>query len=250
MKRRKDYFLYRIIRWLVWLFYPKMQVQGEENLPEGEAVIVANHCQMNGPICSELYCPGKHYTWCAGQMMKLKEVPQYAYRDFWQGKPKAVRWFYKLLSYVIAPISVCIFNNVNTVAVYHDSRVISTFKATVKHLEEGARVVILPETDAPGNGILTPFQDKFIDVARLYYKRTGKCLSFVPMYIAPNLKKMYFGKPVTFSPDAPMEAERSRICAYLHGQITAIARALPEHKVVPYLNVSRKCYPSNKEENT
>ena len=56
--------------------------------------------------------PGDHAVWCNAEMMHLKEVPDYAYRDFWSLKPKAVRWFYRLLSYVIAPLSVCVFNNV------------------------------------------------------------------------------------------------------------------------------------------
>ena len=39
MARRKDYPLYRIIKFLVWLFYPKTAVEGAEQLPEEPAVI-------------------------------------------------------------------------------------------------------------------------------------------------------------------------------------------------------------------
>ncbi len=52
--RRKDYFLYRVIRFFVKLFSPKMEVTGTENLPEGAAIIVANHSQMYGPIACAL----------------------------------------------------------------------------------------------------------------------------------------------------------------------------------------------------
>ena len=90
--------LYRIIKGLVWFFYPKLKVVGSENLPDDAAIIVGNHTQMNGPIAAELYCPGKHYTWCAGQMMELKEVPDYAFQDFWSQKPKWTHPWYKLLS--------------------------------------------------------------------------------------------------------------------------------------------------------
>ena len=73
---------YQIIKKLVWLFYPKMEVLGAENLPDEPCITVGNHTQMNGPICAELYTPDPHYTWCAGQMMKLKEDPAYAFQDF------------------------------------------------------------------------------------------------------------------------------------------------------------------------
>ena len=237
--------IYRGIKYLVKIVYPRIEVIGTENLPHEAAVIVANHAQMNGPIACELYFPGKRYAWCAGQMMHLKDVPSYAYEDFWSRKPRFSRWFYKILSYIIAPLSVCVFNNANTIGVYRDSRIISTFKNTVNKLQEDANIIIFPEHDIDCNHIIYEFQDRFIDVARLYYKRTGKELNFVPMYIAPKLRKMYLGKPIRFCASNSMESERRRICDYLMTEITEIACSLPEHTVVPYRNIPKKNYPSN-----
>lgn len=243
IRKRISYRCYRIIRWFVKLFYPKIKVAGTENLPDAPCLVAANHSQMNGPIACELYFPGTRYTWCIGQMMNLKEVPEYAFRDFWAEKPKYIRWFYKLLSYIIAPISVCVFNNANTIAVYKDARIISTFKNTVKRLTEGANVVVFPEKSEPYNHIICNFQDKFIDIARLYHKKTGQELFFVPMYIAPSLKTMFIGKPVQFDSAASVDGERSRICSYLQEEITRLALSQPPHRVVPYNNIPKKEYP-------
>ena len=245
MKHQKPSLSYRIIKWFVRLFSPKFAVQGQENLPDEPALIVGNHSQMYGPIGCELYFPGNRYTWCAGQMMHLKDVPGYAYQDFWSQKPKVVRWFYKLLSYIIAPFSVCIFNNANTIGVYRDSRIISTFKTTVKRLEEGASVIVFPECYEAYNHIVHQFQENFVDIARLYYKRTGKALAFVPLYIAPKLKTMYIGKPIYFCPEGQPQEERKRICSYLMEQITSMACSLPEHIVVPYPNIPKREYKTN-----
>lgn len=245
-ERTFSYRCYRVIRWFVKLFYPKITVEGAENLPDVPCIVVANHSQMNGPIACELYFPGTRYTWCAGQMMNMGEVPEYAFRDFWSNKPKYSRWFYKLLSYIIAPVSVCVFNNANTIAVYRDARILSTFKNTVKRLSEGASVVVFPEHDAPYNHIINGFQDKFIDIAKLYYKKTGQELPFVPMYIAPARKTMYIGKPIVFEGSADMDSQRSRICSYLQEEITRIALAQPPHQVVPYKNIPKKQYPRSK----
>ena len=245
MTGKKPSLLYRFIKWLVWLFYPKMKITGAENLPDGPCLIVGNHTQMNGPIACELYCPGTHYTWCAGEMMHWNEVQPYAFRDFWSQKPKAVQWWFKLLSYLIVPLAVCVFNNANCIGVYHDARIMSTFKETVARLRQGARIVIFPEHDAPHNHILCGFQDRFVDVARIYHKKTGEALPFVPLYVAPALTTLCFGKPVYFDAAAPMDAERQRICGYLMDEITAIACSLPEHRVVPYRNIPKKLYPTN-----
>ena len=65
--------LYRLIKWGIACFY-KMDVVGRENIPEEAAILVGNHAQMNGPIACELFFPGNRYTWCAAQMMEMKEV--------------------------------------------------------------------------------------------------------------------------------------------------------------------------------
>ena len=249
MKKRNtfSYVCYRVIRFFIWLFYPKTTVEGTANLPKEACIVVGNHSQMNGPICGEIHFPGKRKIWCNHQMMHLKEVPDYAYQDFWSQKPKATRWFYKLLSYIIAPVSVCVFNNANTIPVFRDNRLLTTFKQTISALDEGENVIIFPECYEPHNHIVYQFQDHFIDVAKLYYKRTGKAISFVPMYIAPALRKMHIGKPVDFNPEAPIEDERHRISAYLMDAVTELAVHLPRHRVVPYPNLSKKEYPYNIE---
>ena len=244
MSKKKPW-LFRAIKYLVRLFYPKTEVVGLENIPDEPVIIVGNHTQLHGPIACELYFPDNYYTWCAGQMMKLKEVPRYAYTDFWSQKSKITRPLFKLASYIIAPLSVVVFNNARTIAVYKDNRILSTFRESIAKLQSGNSIVIFPEQDKRYNNIIYDFQEGFVDVARLYYKRTGKELLFVPLYIAPKLKKMYLGKPIKFSADTPIEKERRRICDYLMQEITDIACSLPEHTVIPYRNIPKKYYPTN-----
>lgn len=246
LKKRKSP-LFVVIRAAVKFFYPEIEVIGKENIPECDAVLVGNHCLMNGPISAELYLPDNCYTWCAGQMMNLKEVPKYAYADFWSQKPSYLKPFYKLLSYIIAPFSVSIFNSARTVAVYHDMRILSTFKTSVRMLKEGKNMVIFPEKDVPNNNIVYEFQDRFVDIAKLYCNTSGKLLTFVPMYISPKLKRIYIGDGIVFNPDIDIAEERTVICKYLSDEITRIARSLPEHKVVPYKNLPKKCFLSNKD---
>lgn len=237
--------LFRFIKYIVRLVYQKTEIIGLENLPNEPCVIVGNHSQIHGPIACELYLPENYYTWCASQMMKLKEVPAYAYKDFWSGKPKPLRPLFKLISYIIAPLCVLLFNNARTIAVYKDNRVLKTFKESITKLENKNNIVIFPEYDKIYNNIIYDFQEGFVDLAKLYYKRTGKELSFVPLYLAPKLKRMHLGKPIKFSADKPIEEERRRICDYLMSEITDIARSLPEHTVIPYRNIPKKQYPKN-----
>lgn len=246
MERKVSPF-FKFFKKLLGLLYPKTEFYGTENLTGEPMIFAGNHSQMAGPIICELSFPVSRYTWCAGQMMNLKEVPAYAYKDFWSEKPKFLKPFYKLASYLIAPFSVFIFNNANTVAVYKSSHGLSTYKDTIKLLNSGESIVIFPEHNQPHNHIIYDFQDKFIDVARLYYKKHKKEIFFVPMYIAPRLKEVHFGKPIRYCSANSADEERARIKEYLMKEITEIAVNLPTHTVVPYRNIPKKYYPKNKE---
>ncbi len=237
--------LYRLVRWFVRLFFPKMQLSGEENLPKEPCVIVGNHSQLYGPVSAELYLPFPHRTWCIGEMMDRKTVPPYAFEDFWSRKPRALHWFYRILSHLIAPVSELIFTNARTIGVYHDSRLVKTFRESMDALGAGGSIVIFPECYDEHNHIVHEFQDHFVDLARMYHRRTGKELRFVPLYVAPRLETLYFGEPVSYRADRPAEEERRRVCGALMDRITQIAVSLPEHTVVPYPNISKKEYPTN-----
>ena len=246
MEKKKTTVIYKIIKFFVRRIYGEIEVVGMENLQKKNTIIVANHCQMNGPISGELFMPDNCFIWCAGLMMKWKEVPAYAFSDFWSQKPKWTHPLYKLLSYVITPLSVCIFNNARTIAVYRDMRIKKTFKDTMQMLYDGANILIFPEKDEKYNNILYKFHENFIDVAKFYYKKTGMELTFVPMYIAPNMRKMYIGKGIRYNPENHIE-ERKRISSYLSDKITEIGRKLPAHIVIPYRNIPKKYYLTNKD---
>lgn len=240
-----SYAVYKATCALARVFFKRPELEGVERLPEGPCVIVGNHAQMNGPVYAELYLPGERAIWCSAEMMRLKDVPDYAFKDFWSGKPARVRWLYRILSYLIAPISVCVFNNAHCVPVYHDLRVVGTFRETLKCLEAGKRVVIFPEHAQAHNHIVYDFQDRFIDLGHMYRTRTGKDLDFVPMYVAPALGKLCFGNPVRCAPGRRTEQERMRVKGELMDAVTALADALPTHRVVPYLNLPKRDYPFN-----
>lgn len=227
------------------MWYKKITVVGAENLPEEPCVIVGNHSQANGPIMAQIYMPRQSYTWCISNMMHLKEVPAYAFEDFWSKKPKWSLWFFKICSYLIAPIGSFVMYHADTIAVYKDKRVMQTFTESVEKLQNGADVVIFPECYDEHNNIVHEFQQGFVDVARIYYRKTKKSLPFVPAYVCPGLKKLVFGKPIYYNTEAVPKEESERVRVALMDAISEIAYSLPYHKVVPYNNVTKKYYQDN-----
>lgn len=245
MTEKKTTWIYKIIHFFVDLFFPRMKIQGLDRLPDEPVIFVGNHSQTTGPLFSEMRLPGPHETWCAGEMMNWAEVSEYAFRDFWSFKPRWTHPFFRLISWLIAPLAICIFNNARTIPVYHDVRLRNTFRLSVQSLEAGESLVIFPEKNEKFNRILYAFQDKFVDTARYFYKKTGKSVCFVPMYIAPRLNSVFIGEALRFDPEAPIAEERTRICEEMAARITAMAQAQPRHTVVPYRNIPKRDYPTN-----
>lgn len=241
-RKKKKSLFYRFCVSIAKIFYRKRKFVGIENIPEEPSLIIGNHAQIHGPVSCEFYFPTYKSIWCIGEMMNIKEVPAYAYKDFWSYKPKWIRWFYKILSYIIAPICSYYLNQADTIAVYKDTRLLKTFRDTMEKLDDGANVVIFPECHQDFNDIVCEFQDKFVDVAKIYYNKTGKCLSFVPMYNAATIKTIVFGTPIKYNPLIDMKEQRKIICEYLKQEITKLAKELPVHKVVPYKNIKKKNY--------
>lgn len=248
MKKKKTPLLFNVTKFVVRQVYSKYEIIGMENIPDTPSILVGNHCQLHGPLVGELFFPDDYYIWCIGDMMNLKDVPKYAFMDFWSQKPRYTHPFYKMASYLIALPSAYLFTNARTIPVYKDSRAISTFKNTVKMMSDGANIIIFPEFDSKYNNIIYDFQKNFVDVAKLYCKKNKTDVNFVPFYIAPKLKKVYIGKPILYNSNIDPNEERNRVCKLLMDEITHIAVNLPKHTVIPYRNIKKKLYPKNRED--
>ena len=240
---KKQGLFFRFSKWCVSLFYKKSQFIGLENIPDEPCIITGNHAKAHGPVNAELYFPTQKLIWCDGPMMVRKEFPKYAYDNFFGGKPN---FFCKIFAHILAPLITYYFSNADALPVYRDMRIVKTYKASTDALLSGINIVILPECPDEYNEITNKLNEYFVDVARYYFKSTGKELKFVPMYYAVGIKKVVFGKPIKFDGAKPIEEQRKVICEYIMQETTDIAKSLPVHKVVPFNNVPKKQYKNSK----
>lgn len=240
-KKKKGF--YRFIAFFVCLFNRPVEFLGMENMPEEPCVIVCNHAKARGPIMAEAYLPFKKRIWCDAPMFDKKEFVKYAYSAFWGGKVNCFkRFFVKLL----APLVAYVFKNADAIPVYRDMRVVKTYKASVEELNEGKSVLIFPECPDEYNEIINKLNVYFVDVARYYYKQTGKELLFVPMYYGATIRKAIIGNAVKFDSNADIADERKRVTDALLDETTRVAKMLPVHKVIPFNNVKKKYYKNSK----
>ena len=246
MRNFKDKPLFfRFIARIINLFYHKRTYTGVENL-KSPTIIVTNHAQIHAPLTHTLFFPDDNVKfWCIADMMSYKDFQHHAFTGFWENKPKSVRWLFKIASFLLVPLA-WVFKRANTIPVYHDYRIKKTIDLTLDSLMQDKSVIICPERFGGFDGITNDFNDRFIDIANIYYKKTGKVLTFTPMYTCPALKTNIIGEPITFDPNTKISEERVRIRDYLRSSINSIAKALPTHRIVPFDNVGKKDQTLNK----
>ena len=222
---------YEIIKWIVMRFLPKQRFLWSKE-PEEPSVFVCNHAMAYGPIAMVTYFPRPFRIWAVQEMCDRNTAAEYAYRDFWSHKK--CRWFYRLLARLTAPLLAYLMAGAQAIPVYHDSRIMTTFRLSRETLEQGRHVVLFAENRNPYSRYHNELCDGFVSLGRYVYRKTGKRLAFHAIYACKPLNTILAGEPVVYNPENPPAEERKRIARYLMESMTALAESLPAHEPVPF----------------
>lgn len=218
---------YRIIKLCVRPFL-RAKIVGKKNIAADDSarVFVANHLEVYGPVLAYLHLPvRKKRFWIIDKMMDANLAAQqmsYAVNDPNNFK-WAPKWLKKLgvkaLKGIASYVLVC---KAKGISVSRDNarKMIQTFQESVSAMGKGYSVVLFPEMQYKERGFGEVY-DGFVTLGKYYYKKTGKLLSFYPVYIDKFDRKMNIGKPIKFDPEKPNDT--ARIVNYLSSEINAFA---------------------------
>lgn len=204
----------KILRSLVRLFTPRITTSWEVPYDGEPAVFVANHDRARGPLamCAHFSLCTELRPWIIARMMNIREVPEYVRQDFWW---KQGRWYTKLLDhtlpYPIALILPPVFHGVEGIPVYHDSRVVSTFKESIRTLNSGKNVALFPERAEGFGDYSDNLNSGFLLIAKSYYKKTGKALNFYPVYVDWDAHTISVARPIQYNPSAEHSSQSKTI---------------------------------------
>ena len=230
-----SYIYYKIVRGALRLNFPHAKTVYEEQPDSDPAIFVSNHSAVIGPVMMTLDFKRKHQTWAVGNALDSKKAANFAFHDIFFGNSRRCKWFWRMLSRIVAKGLPPLLYYSDTIPVYHDKNILKTFKQSVKALTEGDDLVIFAESPKRYSEFVCELQPGFIDVARLYYRKSGKAIKFYPVYLEKKNAVISVGKPVAYDPEQPLDEQRGMIAEYLRDNIDRLARTLPEHKPVPFL---------------
>ena len=230
-----SYLYYKTVRGALRLCFPNSKTEYETQPDNEPAVFVANHSSVCGPVIMTLDFKRKHQTWTVSNALDRKRAANYAYHDILFGNTHRCKWFWHILANILSVFLPPLLYYSDTIPVYHDKRIIQTFKQSITALTEGNDLVIFAESAKRYSEFINELQPGFIDIARLYYRKTKKALKFYPVYLEKKNAVILVGKPISYDPEQPLDQQRIVITDYLRDGIDSLARTLPEHEPVPFL---------------
>ena len=232
---KPGYLYNRIMHGIARMAFPKAKTVFEEPFDGEPSVFVCNHAAVRGPVMMTLDFVIKHQTWVVHCATDREKTPNYAFHDILTGESRRFKGFYRFLARIITVMLPTLLKYEPVIPVYHDSNILTSFKQSIKALNDGDSLVIFGESTERYTAYINRLQPGFIDFARLYYRRSGKRLNFYPVYVEKKNAVISVGKPIAYDPELPMDEQRGLIADYLCDNIDRLARQLPPHTPVPFL---------------
>ena len=137
--------LYRCLRAVVRAVTPRMTTTWEEPFSGNPSIFVCNHVGAFGPIDMVVKFPLRDEVrvWCNEGIMNRKTCPAYVRQDYWWKPGCRLEPLYNAtLPYIAAAVLPPILQSAPTIPVYHDARVMTTMRQSMKALKEGKHLVI------------------------------------------------------------------------------------------------------------
>ncbi len=213
--RRHIFPIYRICRGFLKLSVPTHKTIYECEPPDEPSVFCANHQRAYGPIVMLTKFDRKTRPWTIALLCYYKTAASFLISDCFPAQTPFGKFIAKLVSYMLVPVAVSIFRGAESVPVFYDSRMATTFKKSLQTLNEGIDITIFPEPSRHYLEYDQHFSMGFVNIARQYYKTTKKKLKFYPVYICQKKSIIVVGPPAEFNPEAEFASERDRIGNYI-----------------------------------
>lgn len=199
-KKRKKYRPFiRFVIGLGRVFTRRQKVVGK--CPDSPCVYLVRHLDTGGVIGSFKSIPVVMRPWVLDIFHSYDEAKR-QFKDYtFSVRMKKSKAFCAVVSPIAARFLVSLVHSANSIPVYRGDKAlktITTIRESVKALENEDNLLIFPDVeyadvdDKSGGEIYKGF----IAVDKLYFKRTGSHVKFVPVFMSK--KKVVIHPPVTF----------------------------------------------------
>ncbi|MBG9984354.1 glycerol acyltransferase [Aerococcaceae bacterium DSM 111022] len=198
----------------------------EETLPKTDepTVFVSHHENLKGPIKLLLWLPFFVRIWILSSIVDQEDCynhyVNYTFTERFGMPRKLAEWIALPASHIVAWGT----NSVQAIPVFRSSKKIKrTFDMSVDALDNNQPILILPDIDyADSSTHIGQMYEGFLAIDRIYFKKTGKRVRFLPIYASYDTHQIRCGNPIYFTGDKHFRQERSEIAELIHKEMERI----------------------------
>ena len=229
VKKYKNHFGIKIVI-MVLSALMKHTVEGEENIKDkNPAIFVCNHKEIYGPLVANLFIPFICRPWIINGMVDKHKIHDHLKNGFVKRGSKMPQFIIKLYYLTMSPILIWTMNSIEPIPVYRGEGrdIIKTINLTVEAMEQEDNVLIFPEDASKTDGYMKKpgeFFTGFAHIGKAYYKKTGKNITFYPMYADSEKKIIFMGSGIQYDNANNSADERDRIVNYLKEAMDNMAK--------------------------
>ena len=198
--KEKDGFWGRYARFARWAFRSfSRRYKTDIQKPDEPVVYVCRHLNMHGPYTTLKRLPFDVHPMIIhmyfDRQKTVDHMTRYTFAERYGKKPMK----FNLAAHVISWIAPPLMRSLQGVPVYREgTKSISTIKCALNYLLQGESLIIYPDVDYTGSYEKpSEIYEGFLYIGELYYKKTGKLLQFIPLFIDEQTRQIRAGEPVT-----------------------------------------------------
>lgn len=183
-------------------------------------VFVSNHYQMFGPVATIMSLPYKFRPWIIDKMMDEETVEKQMGLLIYSQYHKVPKFIKFIALKCVKNLMVFVMRAFKGIPVSRENlrANLETMKISTETLNKNKAIMIWPEKDYVFEGI-GYFMKGFEHLGKYYYQKTGKCISFYPIFTSSKNKTMYFGKPIKYDPNKDANIQKDEIVNYLRNSM-------------------------------
>lgn len=217
---------YSILYLIVRPFFKSKKI-GKKNIKKDDEarVFVANHYEFYGPVIMYFRFNKKKRIWIIHNLLEKDKIVEYmmpAVNDILKKTPNFIK---KILVKITKNLLYYIMNRrAKGIPVYQegDRRIIETMNESVDALNEKYSIVLFGEKEFQTGNKVGNLRTGFASLGKYYFKKTGKKISFYPVFISKTNKTMRIGKSIKYNPED--ENIKENIVTYLHDVMEGYAK--------------------------